>query len=84
MPRKKPALVSAWTDPDDAPELTQTMLDAGQLSVGGVVLRPGRPPGPYAKELISLRVDQDVLEKLRAMGPGWQTKVNEMLRRMVG
>jgi len=34
--------------------------------------------------LISLRVDQDVLEKLRAMGPGWQTKVNEMLRRMVG
>ena len=84
MPRKQPASVSAWTDPDDAPELTQEMLDHGQLSVGGVVLRPGRPPGPYPKDLISLRVDRDVLEKLRALGPGWQTRVNEMLRKMVG
>ena len=84
MPRKKPALVSANIDPDDAPELTQEMLDQGQLSVGGVVLRAGRPPGPYPKDLISLRVDRDVLEKLRALGPGWQTRVSEMLRKLVG
>ncbi len=84
MPRKPHGSVSAWTDPDDAPELTQAMLDGGQLSVGGVVLRPGRKPGPYPKDLISLRVDRDVLEKLRALGPGWQTRVNEMLRKMVG
>lgn len=32
------------------------------------------------KKLVSLRLDQDVIEKARASGPGWQTRINAILR----
>ena len=32
------------------------------------------------KELISLRVDRDVVAAYRATGPGWQTRAGEVLR----
>jgi uncharacterized protein (DUF4415 family) len=43
--------------------------------------RKGRPP--YArpvKQMVSLRMDVDVLEGLRATGKGWQTRVNAAMR----
>lgn len=36
------------------------------------------------KKLVSLRLDPDVLEKLRATGPGWQSRANAALRKAVG
>jgi uncharacterized protein (DUF4415 family) len=30
-----------------------------------------------------LRLDQDVIETFRATGPGWQSRINEILRRAV-
>jgi hypothetical protein len=33
-----------WVDPDDAPELTDEMLDRAEISEGDRVIRPGRPP----------------------------------------
>ena len=45
--------------------------------------RRGRPAGSVkadAKVAINLRVDSDVLAALRATGPGWQTRVNAILR----
>ncbi|MFT3967752.1 MAG: BrnA antitoxin family protein [Sphingobium sp.] len=47
------------------------------------VNRGGRPKGA-AKQQVTLRLDKDIVEKLRASGAGWQTRVNEMLRRAVG
>lgn len=35
---------------------------------------------PPPKEPISLRVDQDVLDWFRAQGPGYQTRMNAVLR----
>ena len=48
-------------------------------------LRPlrGRPPLPRPKGALTMRVDADVLEALKASGPGWQTRVNAMLRQAV-
>jgi uncharacterized protein (DUF4415 family) len=40
----------------------------------------GRPAGSN-KQLVSLRLDKEVLEKFRATGPGWQSRINEALRR---
>lgn len=43
-----------------------------------------RKRGPQkapTKELISIRLSQDVLEKLRATGTGWQARVDEILRK---
>ncbi|GJE68582.1 BrnA antitoxin family protein [Methylorubrum podarium] len=33
------------------------------------------------KQLVSLRLDQDILLRFRATGPGWQSRMNEALRR---
>ena len=32
------------------------------------------------KELVSIRLDRDVVEHFRASGAGWQTRVNALLR----
>ena len=43
----------------------------------------GRPPLATKRPMLSMRVDADVLEHLRASGKGWQTKVNALLRQAV-
>ncbi len=43
----------------------------------------GRPAGSTKsnrKEQVNLRLDPDVLAVLRATGPGWQTRINTILR----
>ena len=44
----------------------------------------GRPKSAAAKEQISVRLDPDVVAKLRAAGPGWQSRINELLRGVLG
>ena len=39
---------------------------------------------PGVKELVSLRIDQDVLEHFQEGGPGWQDRINEALRKAAG
>ena len=39
---------------------------------------------PGAKEQVTLRIDQDVLEHFREGGPGWQDRINEALRKVAG
>lgn len=39
---------------------------------------------PGVKELVSLRIDQDVLEYFQEGGPGWQDRINAALRKAVG
>jgi uncharacterized protein (DUF4415 family) len=45
---------------------------------------PKKPALPSVKELVSLRIDQEVLEHFQESGPGWQDRINEALRRAVG
>jgi uncharacterized protein (DUF4415 family) len=40
----------------------------------------GRPRLNSAKHLLSLRIDPDVVERFRATGPGWQSRINQLLR----
>ena len=66
---------------DDAPELTDEQLDEAELFEGDrFVRRVGRPKGSGTKELVTLRIDRDVLDRFRAGGPGWQTRLNDALR----
>jgi uncharacterized protein (DUF4415 family) len=48
------------------------------------VIAPKRPSLPNTKELVSLRIDRDVLEHFQAEGPGWQDRMNEALRKAAG
>jgi uncharacterized protein (DUF4415 family) len=46
---------------------------------------PARSPAlPNAKEMVSIRLDRDVLEHFQSGGPGWQERINEALRGAVG
>jgi len=39
---------------------------------------------PNAKELVSLRIDRDVLDYFQEEGPGWQERINDALLRAAG
>jgi uncharacterized protein (DUF4415 family) len=39
---------------------------------------------PGVRELVSLRIDQDVLEHFQEDGPGWQDRINAALRKVAG
>jgi uncharacterized protein (DUF4415 family) len=70
-----------WRDPDDAPELTTEYFERADVYRGDKLIRRGRPPSEHPKEAIKLRIDPDVLAHFRATGPGWQTRINDALRR---
>ena len=47
------------------------------------VTRRGRPPVAVKRPTLNMRVDADLLEHLRGLGKGWQTRVNQLLREAV-
>lgn len=81
----------AIADDADAPEATDEQLAQArpfmevfpQLADAARRAR-GRPPLAEAKQLVSLRLDAEIVRRLRASGPGWQSRVNDALRRTVG
>ena len=81
-----------WTDPDDAPEWTEDHFRRAAIYVGGKLFRPadgtwtnpGRPKSADPKQQVTLRLDSVVLEKFRATGPGWQSRINAELRKVLG
>jgi uncharacterized protein (DUF4415 family) len=86
MPRKEQADSAEWSDPDDAPELTAGMLDTAEVFDGDTFVRRGRgrPKAATVKEQISVRLDADVIAELREAGPGWQSRLNDLLRTALG
>jgi uncharacterized protein (DUF4415 family) len=57
----------------ELPELTAKMLARAKINRGG------RPLSPNPRKSISLRLPADVLERWRATGPGWQTRMADRL-----
>ncbi len=80
MPTKNAAGATEWVDPDDAPELTEDMLNRGEWYEGTKLIRRGRPPVASPRQQVTLRLEPAVIEALRATGPGWQTRVNDALK----
>ena len=93
MSESKPS--TPWVDPDDAPPITAADLERATFQIGGrpvsraefqqdlVKRPPGRPPVPVKRPMLSMRVDVEVLTRLRASGKGWQTRVNALLKEAV-
>ena len=71
-------------EPEDGPydPNDPAAVDA-YLSTAKVTYGPGRPRKAVTRPMVSLRMDPDVLAALRATGPGWQTRVNALLREAV-
>lgn len=74
-PRRPRTLNDARTEAEAAFKKTTTKV-------------PEAPPKtvvlPHVRELVSLRIDQDVLEHFQGGGPGWQDRINEALRKAAG
>ncbi len=45
---------------------------------------PKKPAVPGVKEMVSLRIDRDVLDFFQEDGPGWQDRINDALRKAAG
>lgn len=79
-----------WDEVSDSPEITdEQWADARPLVevMPDLVAAMERRRGPQrapTKDLVSLRLDKDVLATLRAGGSGWQGWANEMLRKGLG
>ena len=43
-----------------------------------------KPAIPNAKEMVSLRIDRDVLDHFQQDGAGWQDRINDALRKAAG
>jgi uncharacterized protein (DUF4415 family) len=81
MPTKKRTTKSKWIDPDDAPRLDRDWFERAEIWDGDKLIRRGRPKSDAPKRATSLRLDPDVLDHYRATGPGWQSRINQALRK---
>lgn len=81
-------------DPDN-PELTDEQL--ASMRPARDVLPPeffemiarerkkrGRPASAAPKQQVTLRLDADVIDSFRAEGAGWQSRINDALRKARG
>ena len=65
-------------------------------AVAEAVFKPAPPPPPepvrappksglpLSKELVSIKLDSDLIAHFQADGPGWQERINDALRRAAG
>lgn len=79
-----------WDEVSDNPELTdeqiaglRPMKEALPELYAALQADIGKRGPAKTKEAISIRLDIDLVEKLRASGPGWQSRVNEALREWI-
>lgn len=81
-------IAAAESDPDNPPltdDQVRRMRPAHEVSPQLVARQlrreRGRPKSDTTKQQVTLRFDRDVLEKFRAQGEGWQSRINEALRK---
>jgi uncharacterized protein (DUF4415 family) len=72
-----------WRDPDDAPQITARWVTGADLYDGKKLVRRGRPPGTAKKTQTTVRISNEVLAFFRASGRGWQTRMDEALKKYV-
>ncbi|MDB5956820.1 MAG: hypothetical protein JWP60_3428 [Ramlibacter sp.] len=61
---------------EELPELDEEMLARAKISKGG------RPPSENPRKQLTLRLPADVIERWKATGPGWQTRMAERLSKV--
>jgi len=66
---------------DEVPELNRDWIEGADYFEGTRLVRRGRPKLEKPKRLLSLRLPPDVIANWKASGPGWQTRMAELLER---
>ena len=81
--RAKKSLDSLGDD-EDAALTAAAEGDPDNLPAAELMRRRGRPPLPHPKQAIKLRLDAEVVARFKADGEGWQTRMNDALRKVAG
>lgn len=82
MSEKRHVTKNTWVDPDEAPELTEEWFRTADLyRHGKLIRRGGRPKSEAPKQAVNIRLDADLVAHYRATGPGWQSRINDALRK---
>jgi len=68
---------------------TTDSRQAAEMAFKAATTKPAEPAPtipslPGAKELVTLRIDRDVLDHFQQDGPGWQERINTALRTAAG
>jgi uncharacterized protein (DUF4415 family) len=66
---------------EEIPELTDEWFANAEFHEGGRRVRRGRPPSKNRKKLVTLRIDPEVIDAFKEEGPGWQTRMTDVLRK---
>jgi uncharacterized protein (DUF4415 family) len=66
---------------DEAPEITDEWIAEADLRHGKKLIRRGRPKLDNPRQLLSLRLPPNVIASWKASGPGWQTRMAEVLEK---
>lgn len=66
---------------DDAPDLS---TPEWQAKFAAAKVRRGRPKADKTKVSTTIRLSPEVIEHFKADGPGWHTRIDEALRKVVG
>lgn len=80
MNENKLSTKTDWIDPDDAPELTDVFFEQADEYRNGILVKRGRLPQSIIKTSIKLHLDSDIIASFRAMGHGWETRMNDALK----
>lgn len=73
---------SSRISPDpDLPEITDDWIAGADLYHGDKLVRRGRPKLENPRQLLSLRLPPQVIARWKASGPGWQTRMAEVLEK---
>jgi uncharacterized protein (DUF4415 family) len=66
--------------PTDALSIAEAVFKPAPAAAEAVPVQP-KPHIPVSKELVSIKLDSDVLAHFQEDGPGWQERINDALRR---
>jgi len=71
---------------DRRPTSSRDLAEAAfkKATTKAVELPPKAPVIPGTREMVSLRIDRDVLDYFQEAGPGWQERINAALRKAAG
>ena len=81
MSVNKKDMATDWVDPDEIPDLS---TDEWAETVDGAPVQRGRPKLLVTKVSTTIRLDPDVIAAFKQGGAGWQSRINDALRKAAG
>lgn len=83
MSAKRRGSVRTSRDTESLPEITDAWIAGADQYQGDKLVRRGRPRVQNPRKLLSLRLPPEVIAGWKATGPGWQTRMADVLQKSV-